>query len=147
MEVYHHKYGLGSNGWRVPMVFRRASGFFRGLYFVSAAFEENIRYRVYSTSDVFVWHDKWVGESSLASRFALLFSFASNRDAFVKDYFENQCSQYRKELEDWMVDDWQLLTDLLNRVSVPRIGNGRRIWEPSIHGKFIVKSFCRKLMQ
>lgn len=76
---------------------------------VSAAFEENIRYRVSFVSSIQFWQDRWVGDASLASSFILLFTFTLDRSASIKDCYGHHnnvvwCPQFQRDLEDSMVD-------------------------------------------
>lgn len=54
--------------------------------------------------------------------------------------------QFQRALEDWMVDSWVSLLNLLGRLFVVGTGKDKRLWELDTHCLFIVKSFCMKLM-
>lgn len=55
-------------------------------------------------------------------------------------------SSIQKGLEDWMMEGWMPLMDLLGKVFVEQNGNEKRIWDLDSHGNFSGKSFYRKLM-
>lgn len=152
-DILRKKYQLLGNGWRIRNVSRRASCFWKGVFSVADAFDSHIRYRPYSGEDILFWKDKWLGEVPLAFQFPVLFSFTANKEAYVKECFHLTQHkvvwgpEFRKQLEDWMVEDWVSLMNLLEGVFVVGSGKDRRIWDLDSFGHFFVKSFCNSLIR
>lgn len=130
--------------WRVVSVNGRDSGFWKGVCSVATVFGRQIRYRAYSGSYIFFWLDKWVGDFPLAHSFPMLFALAANKDITVRYCYEiihNKVvwgSQFRRQMEYWMVDSWLPLMKLLEIVFVVGSGMDGWIWEIDPHGYFSV---------
>lgn len=134
-DILRMKYRLLGSGWRAVNTNRRDSGFWKGVCFIAPTLERHIRYRAYTGEDVLFWLDKWLGEAPLVNVFPALYSFVANKQATVKDCYEfiqNKIiwgPQFRRDLEDWMVDGWMSLMILLGSLFVQGQGNDQRIWE------------------
>lgn len=52
-----------------------------------------------------------------------------------------------RQLEDWMVDGWVSLLNLLDTIFVVGRGIDRLIWELDPHSTFSMSSFCKELLK
>jgi hypothetical protein len=114
-------------------------------------FSSHLKFVLGCGSRICFWLDLWCGEVMLSRAFPLLFRIAQSREARVADYlcWQNGVPhwdvRFTRLLQDWEVEPFQPMIDLLYSVKVHQYQEDRVCWGSSRSGCFEVKSYYQIL--
>lgn len=79
---------MDNNGWRVPLLQYKASGFWISALLAKLDFDKYIRYFVSNGKKISFWNDIWCGDTFLRTQFWSLFMVDRVQNAFIFDYIQ-----------------------------------------------------------
>lgn len=153
VRVIKGKYGLEVNSWLPSMgatgssskVWRDICSLDNPLSHLGYSISEGFRIQVFSGSETKFWEHIWLGDTTLREEFPRLFML-SNQKVETINNMRNVAGngswniEFRRELRAWENDQFEDLSQRLQRVMLIQGRADKLIWKWSLDGMFSVKS-------